>query len=233
MIQQQFGSLTDVVKNLIIINALVFLATLTIGKNVVFHYGATHYISNPNFQPYQLVTAFFLHNGLFHLIFNMLVLFFIGPMVERMVGSGRFLLLFLVAGFGANVFNLAFDYAVAHQLMQGLSSEQIAMATLQAPFNDNIYNADVQQLFDIWRTRGVGASGATYGVLFAFAALNPDFTLRLIIPPISVKAKYLVLFLATLEFFRQTGSTNSNVGHFVHLSGGVIGMLMILFWRKR
>lgn len=233
MFQQRFASTPDITKNLIIFNLLVFLATLTFG-DTIRQYGMIYYIQNPNFQPYQLVTSFFLHGSFWHLFFNMLVLFMFGGEVERRLGPGRFLLLYLVAGFGANLLNMGFDYITAQQLMQSLSSEQIAFAQgITDTISEDAVTDSTLRLARIWWTPALGASGATYGVLFAFAALDPDRTIYLIIPPIPIKAKYLVLFLACLEFFNQVSLPGSNVGHFVHLSGGVIALIMITLWRKR
>ena len=89
------------------------------------------------------------------------------------------------------------------------------------------------ELARTWNTVALGASGATYGVMFAFAALFPEREIRLIIPPIPVKAKYLVLFLATMEFFNEVQRNPTGIAHFVHLSGAVIAIAMIAFWRKR
>lgn len=232
MLQQRFASTPDIVKNLILVNCLVFLANLTFGGKLN-EFGAIYYIQNPNFQPYQLVTSFFLHGGLWHLFFNMLVLFFFGGMVEHRLGARRFLLLYLIAGLGANILNMTFDYLIVQQLLQELNPEQIAYAQGIGRLNPDYVNGATMELGRLWWTRALGASGATYGVLFAFAALDPDRTIQLLIPPIPVKAKYLVLFLASLEFFSQIGNTQSNVGHFAHLAGGVIALIMISVWRKQ
>lgn len=234
MLQQQFGAMPDIVKNLIIVNALVFLATLTLGQELVYNYGCKFYVQHPNFQPYQLVTAMFLHLDFWHLFFNMLVLFFFGGNVERQLGPGRFLMLYLITGFGANVLSLTFDYLVAQQLVLELSEAQIAYARgIPTAINlDNISQATLDY-GKIWHTYGLGASGATYGVLFAFAAVNMDRMIQLLIPPIPIKAQYLALGFATLEFFNQVFNTSSSVGHFVHLSGGAIALILITLWRKR
>lgn len=223
----------DIVKNLIIVNALVFLATQTLGQELVYSYGSQFYVQHPNFQPYQLVTAIFLHLDFWHLFFNMLVLFFFGGDVERQLGPGRFLMLYLITGFGANVLNLTFDYLVAQQLVLDLSEAQIAYARGLAGIDPDLISQTTLDYGKVWHTRGMGASGATYGVLFAFAAVNMDRVIQLLIPPIPIKAQYLALGFATLEFFNQVFNTNSSVGHFVHLSGGAIALILITLWRKR
>lgn len=233
MLQQQFGAMPDIVKNLIIVNALVYLATLTLGHETVYLYGAKYYVEHPNFQPYQLVTAIFLHMDFWHLFFNMLILFFFGGNVEQQLGPGRFLMLYLITGFGANVLNLTFNYLIAQELVLELTEAQIAYARGLAGINPDYLNQATLDYAKIWNTRGLGASGATYGVLFAFAAVNMDRTIRLLIPPIPIKAQYLALGFATLEFLNQVFNTNSSIGHFVHLSGGAIALIMITIWRKR
>jgi membrane associated rhomboid family serine protease len=76
----------------------------------------------------------------------------------------------------------------------------------------------------------VGASGAIYGLLTAFGMLFPNMEIQLIIPPIPVKAKYLVLVLGVLSFLTDR---SGNTAHFAHLGGVVFGFFIISAWRKQ
>jgi membrane associated rhomboid family serine protease len=233
MIQQQFSRLPDITKNLIIINLLMFLATITMGDSIQ-HYLAIHYIQNPNFQPYQFVTAFFMHANFMHLFFNMFALFMFGNEVEYTLGARKFLFLYLAAGFGANILYMLFNYTQVQQLMANLSPEQIAFATGKLEFiHMDMVNYDVKALSSYWNTPALGASGATYGVLFSFALLYPNRMLLLLIPPIPIKAKYLVMGLAAMEIWYQLSNSNTGIAHMVHLSGAAIAVLLILYWRKK
>lgn len=229
---QGFGRMTEVVKNLLIINVLVFFLLQALHPDMI-KMGMLHYWENPGFQPFQLVTAFFMHTKFFHLFFNMLVLFFLGGAVEQALGPKRFLLLYLIAGFGANILNVIFTHFQVHHLMAQLTPDQVGYALGTIPIDPDNINAATRELARAWHTVALGASGATYGVMFAFAALFPDRQIQLLIPPIPVKAKYLVLFLATMEFFNEVQRNPTGIGHFVHLSGAVIAIGLVLFWRKR
>lgn len=229
---QGFGRMTEVVKNLLIINVLVFFLLQALSPEMA-KMGMLHYWENPGFQPFQLVTSFFMHQDFWHLLFNMLVLFFLGGAVEETLGVKRFLMLYLVAGFGANIMNVIFSHFQVHHLMSQLTPEQVGYALGQIPVDRNNTTGQVSELYYAWNTVALGASGATYGVMFAFAALFPERQIRLLIPPIPVKAKYLVLFLATMEFYNEVQANPTGIGHFVHLSGAVIAIAMVLFWRKR
>lgn len=231
--QPQFNRLPEITKNLIIINLLMFLASVTLGDFVYKNF-MIYYVGNSNFQPFQLVTAFFMHAGVFHLFFNMFALFMFGAEVEQVLGPKRFLFLYLSAGFGANLLNLGVDYIQVQSLMEGLSPEQIAWSTGQLDrISSDLVTADMQELGRIWHTPALGASGATYGILFTFAMLYPNRVIYLLIPPIPIKAKYLVIGLAVIEFYQHVSHAQTGIGHFVHLSGAAIAVGIIWFWRKQ
>lgn len=78
----------------------------------------------------------------------------------------------------------------------------------------------------------VGASGAIYGILMGYAMLYPDSTLMLLLPPVSVKAKWLVLIFAGVELLLGVTGTQAGVAHFAHLGGLVFGLFLILYWKK-
>jgi membrane associated rhomboid family serine protease len=229
---QGFGRMTEVVKNLIIINVLVFVLMQLVDPRLT-NMGMLHYWENPDFMPIQLVTAFFMHGDFWHLLFNMFVLFFLGGAVEDGLGPKRFLFLYLAAGFGANILETVFNHLQVHQLMAEMTPQQVAYVQGTMETNiDNVTGTTIE-MGRLWYKRALGASGATYGVMFAFAALYPDRELRLLIPPITVKAVYLVLFLAMFQFIQEVGRYNTGIGHFVHLSGAVIALGLITWWRKR
>jgi membrane associated rhomboid family serine protease len=92
------NQLTEVVKNLIIINVIVFFGLGLLENNFHFQQYFTLFPREEGFKPYQLVTHMFNHGDIRHLFFNMLGLFFIGPMIESTLGPKRFLFLYLSAG---------------------------------------------------------------------------------------------------------------------------------------
>jgi len=231
--QQQFTRLPEITKNLIIINVLMFLASTSLG-DMVYKNFIIYYIQNENFQPYQLITAFFMHASMMHLFFNMFALFMFGAEVEQTLGPKRFLFLYLSAGFGANLLYMLFNYVQVQQLMSGLSADQIAWATGQLEsISSNLVVPEMKQIGRVWFTPALGASGATYGILFTFAVLYPNRMIYLLIPPIPLKAKYMVIGLAAMEFYLHVSDAQTGIAHSVHLSGAAIAVGIVWIWRKQ
>lgn len=204
--------LTPVVKNLIIINVIVFIGGLIAPRadfleacygysgsrtmDVIYGYLAMWNSRTPCFQPYQLFTYMFVHGDFMHLFFNMLGLAFIAPMLESFWGPKRFTTFILVTGIGAGIFHLLIDKFVTGGAMGSYGTM-------------------------------VGASGALYGVLMGFGMLFPNMEIMLLIPPIPIKAKYLVLLLGGLTFLMDR---SGQVAHFTHLGGVIFAFLLIKFW---
>jgi membrane associated rhomboid family serine protease len=205
--------LTPVIRNLIMINAIVFLfQSLAPVKefidcidpgnpanypmDVVSGYLAMWFPQSDCFKPYQLFTYMFLHGGFMHIFFNMLTLAFMGPILENFWGAKKFLLFYMICGVGAGVFNMLVT------TFFGLESYSVMM----------------------------GASGAIYGVLMGFGMLFPNMEIMLLIPPIPIKAKYLVFVLGGMTFLMDRGG---NVAHFAHLGGIIFAFILIRAWRSQ
>jgi membrane associated rhomboid family serine protease len=99
--------LTPVVRNLIIINAIVFLFQSIMPG--VTNWLALYNVRTEFFRPYQLFTYMFCHGDFFHILFNMLLLSFMGPIMEEFWGQKKFLIFYTVAGIGAGIFNILMD----------------------------------------------------------------------------------------------------------------------------
>ncbi|MBK9151175.1 MAG: rhomboid family intramembrane serine protease [Saprospiraceae bacterium] len=193
--------ISDVVKNLIIINVIVFFAVkyllpipglenyfnLVHPSQIYYDPSIQDYVK---FEPVQIITHMFMHDNEQHLFFNMLGLLFLGPMVEYTLGPKRFLTLYIVSGLVASIAQLLV-------------------------------------------TKGIilGASGAVYGVLAAFATMFPNVRLMLLFPPIPVKTKYLALGLIAIGLFSGVTGTQPGIGHFAHIGGAIAGFLMIKYWK--
>lgn len=184
---------TPVVRNLIIVNVLVFIVTAI--SPGVEGYLALYNIHTPYFKPYQLFTYMFVHGGIGHIFFNMLALAFIGPILEQFWGQQRFLLFYMITGIGAAVFSVIIDL-----------------------------------VFGGGPGAMIGASGAIYGVLMGFGMIFPNMQVMLLIPPIPIKAKYLVWLLGGLTFLMDR---SHSVAHFAHLGGIVVAFILIRLWRSR
>lgn len=213
--------LTPVVKNLLIINVLFFIAQVIaqkfgavaefatcypgydvgLKKDIVTGYLAMWNVTTLCFKPYQLFTYMFLHDtrDIFHILFNMMGLVFFGPILESYWGTKKFTLFYMITGLGAGIFYMLmnFYFGTGFSIM-------------------------------------LGASGAVYGVLTAFGLTFPNMELRLLFLPVSFKAKYMVLIMGLMTIYSSfKASAHDNTAHFAHLGGIVIAIIMIQFWRGK
>jgi len=211
------SSLPPVTKNLIIINVVVFVFTM-LNRNFMFGNFALYYPTSPFFHWWQVITHMFMHDGIWHIFFNMYTLFIFGSVVERIIGSKKFLLFYFICGLGAVALHLGVQYLQMQSYMQGAT-----LGNLVA----------LQHIQDIKMTRTVGASGAIYGVLMGYAMLFPQSRMTLLFPPITLSAKWMVLAFVAIELLTGITGTAAGIAHFAHLGGMLIGWLIILQWRKR
>src|SRR5665647_1210971 len=150
---------TPIVFNLLVINVLVYLAQVMVKPFNVTEWGALHYYKSSLFYPHQFITNMFLHdpNGLTHIIFNMFTLWMFGTILERFLGSKRFLIFYLICGVGASIFiQLTIPFS-ADQFSRSAEALASGMTTadLLAAYKEQ-YSA-------------IGASGAIMGVMAAYA----------------------------------------------------------------
>ena len=194
--------ITPIVKNLIIINVLVFIAVQFLPDQVRYMMPFNP-PGTPWFQPYQIITHMFSHAGITHIFFNMLSLFFLGPMVEMALGPKKFLGLYFISGFVA---------LLAHFLIFNLPFLLGQTTEVPNPI--------------------LGASGAVYGVVIAFATLFPDRELMLLFPPIPIKAWVMALLLIGMGLYSGLTGTGGNVAHFAHLGGALAGYILASHWKR-
>ncbi len=215
-----FKVLPTVVKNLLIINVLMYIATITFTR---FNIDLTrlfglHFFKASNFGVYQLVTYMFMHASFGHLFFNMFALWMFGNTLENLWGSKRFLLFYMVCGIGAGL---------CQELVQYIQYSTSLADYANVDMGGQIVTMD--SYLNMLNT--VGASGAVYGLLLAFGMMFPNSMIYFyfLIP---IKAKWFVIGYAAIELI--TGLTGfDNVAHFAHLGGMLFGLLLILYWRKK
>ena len=166
--------LTNTVKHLIIINVLVFLATIALNEQL-FDVLAMHFIYSPLFEPWQLVTHIFMHGSVQHILFNMIGLWMFGSSVEELVGKEKFLIIYFVAGIGAVLFSLGIDYVQYQYAYNNVINTGISEVEFMKFVHEGAYtnNADVNTMVQKYNTSLVGASGALYGIMVAFGVLLP------------------------------------------------------------
>ncbi len=199
-----FNQLTDVVKNLLIINVIVFVGVWSLMGDNGYDL-ALFYPTSTFFKPYQLVTHMFMHANTSHLFFNMFGLFIFGPMVENSIGSKRFFQLYFFAGFGALLLHLGIKYFELYHLGG----------------DPRMINAPM-----------LGASGALMGIVAGFATLFPNMRLQLLFPPIPMKAKYMAMLYIGLDLYLGISGSNTGVAHFAHIGGALFGFLFIRYFGK-
>lgn len=230
-----------VVKNLLILNVVMFIVTI-IGEQqgIRMTYLLGGYVfGSPFFEPYQMVTHFFMHGGLFHIFFNMFALVIFGSVLEQVWGPKRFFIFYIATALGAFIFHQVVGYMEFKQIESALIADGYDMFEV----NKRISELHVQGMIftepllrDYQIAIGVpvvGASGAVYGLLAAFAYLFPNTQLMLLFPPIPVKAKWLVLFLVGIALFNSVRSQpGDNIAHLAHLGGAVVGFIIVLIWQR-
>lgn len=236
----RFNLLPEVIKNLLIINGLFFLATLMFGSVFNIDLGRTlgvYLPGSPFFEPYQLVTHMFMHGNLGHIFFNMFALWMFGYALENVWGSRRFLIYYLITGFGAAFIHLGVNYFEAINLQSQLLDYGYTLTELQNFIETGTYDSAgpdiLRQYLMKYSIPTVGASGAVFGVLLAFGMMFPNTRIYLYFA-IPVKAKYFVMVYGALELYNGIlNDPASNVAHFAHLGGMLFGYLLIRYWRKK
>lgn len=199
----QFSVFPPVIKNLLILNGLFFMAQLVPSTAELLMYwlalwpiGIPDLPGYPSFWPWQIVSYSFLHGGFGHLFFNMFALWMFGVQVENSWGSRRFATFYFICVIGAALMQL-----------------------IVASLDPGIYPT-------------VGASGGVFGILLAFGMMFPNQPIYIyfLFP---IKAKWLVIGYGAIELWAGITGTQAGVAHFAHLGGMLFGFLLIQFWRGR
>ncbi|MFT3949397.1 MAG: rhomboid family intramembrane serine protease [Agriterribacter sp.] len=223
-----FQVLPLIVKNLLIINALVFLAQKAFEGSTGFSiekYFALHDIHSVYFKPHQLISYMFLHGSFEHILFNMFALWMFGSTLENYWGPKKFLIFYLLCGMGAGALHLGVLYYENEMLIRDTYQKIASMsegAQLEA----------LKQMYIQINTSTLGASGSVFGCLAAFGYLFPNSLIYLYFF-IPIKAKWFVLMYGAMELILGIqNSAGDNVAHWAHLGGALIGFLLVLYWNK-
>jgi membrane associated rhomboid family serine protease len=219
-----FQLIPTVIKNLVIINVLVYLAQSTLGQEFnmkMINLFALHDVRSPLFRPHQLVTYLFFHGGWEHVLYNMFALWMFGSILENYWGPKKFLIFYMVCGIGAAVAHLAVLYPE-------LTPDYINFH--QAPlFQQQEYAFDPRLPLN---AATLGASGAVFGCLAAMGYLFPNSLIYMYFF-VPIKVKWFVLGYAAVELVSGIRSTaGDNVAHWAHLGGGLVGLLLVVYWNR-
>lgn len=250
-------NITPMVRNLLIINILVFVLQDKLFSSAQF---ALYHFGSEYFRPYQLVTHMFLHGGWGHLFSNMFSLFIFGPMLERYWGSEKLLAFYLICGLGASLLYSGVRAYELHELKQETTlylesptpigfnnymndhvgegrGRELAIAYLRNP--DVIEYKEqstevVKQVYNaVFNTPMLGASGAVFALLMAFGMLFPNLELMLLFLPVPIKAKYFVMLYGAYELYTGFNRVaGDNVAHFAHLGGMLFAYILIRMWQR-
>ena len=213
MTSNPFQNIPVVTRNLLYLNIIMFVATL-INPSFMKDTFSMAFPLATQFRWWQPLTHMFMHDGFLHIFFNMYSLVMFGILVERTLGTRRFIWFYLITGFGAVLLHTGVQFLEVRSLLEkypGVSAQSIY---------DSIPGV-------------LGASGAVYGVLVAFAMLYPQARLTLIFPPITLDAKWWVLIFVGIELLTGISGTMMGIAHFAHLGGALFGWLLIRYWRKK
>ena len=253
-------NMTETVKQLIIINVIFFVGSLIVGPAAT-DYLALHSPMSDKFQFWQPITHMFMHGGILHIFFNMFALMSFGSLLERMWGPKKFLFFYFSCGLGAAALHLGVNYFEIQSILNKVEFLELSDAAIHRiinvsfrdtqGFTENVLailqsegktidGPELQVLYDaavINQIPAVGASGAIYGVMVAFAFLFPNGELMMMFIPIPIKAKYFVPILVGLDIYlgitgKSLFGSGGGVAHFAHVGGALIGFIMMWYWKK-
>jgi membrane associated rhomboid family serine protease len=222
-----FSNISPVVKNLLIINIIFFIATLMFTQNMV-EWFSVFYFDSPLFKVWQVVSYMFMHSptSFAHILFNMFALYTFGSTLEYVLGSKRFLNFYLITGLGA----LALQMVV-----QAIELYAATGSVMPVSQNVSILSQDQMNLVrEIYTTPMLGASGAIFGLLIAFGMIFPNAELFILFIPVPIKAKYIIPVYIIIELFLGVAQfSGDSVAHFAHLGGALFGFILIKMWGIR
>ena len=233
--------ISDLIKHLVIINVIFFFSTFIFG-NIVYDLFALHYFENEKFEYWQLLSHMFMHGNINHILFNMFGLWMFGSPLEKMWGKNKFLFFYISAGLGAAALQMIMYYvqfsSISDQIIQlGYGTDSINKLLNEGLYDPRILEvvneSDLIDLIRNYNSSMVGASGAIYGILVAFALIFPNSELFILFLPFPIKAKFLVPILILGDiFFGFSSYSVGPIAHFAHIGGALTGFLIMWYWKK-
>ena len=236
--------ITPTVKQLLIINILFFIGTLALG-DPAYQYLALYFPESPNFQYWQPITHMFMHGGYMHIFFNMFALYSFGSALEHFWGAKKFLFFYISCGLGAALMNTAINYYYFQEGINTLIANGFHKTEILQVLSQGKIDTRWQQLLSVSEFKNftdayigsvVGASGAIYGTIVAFAFMFPNAELALMFIPVPIKAKYFVPGLVLVDLYLgisgQSIFGGGGIAHFAHVGGALFGFLIMWYWKK-
>ena len=221
-------NITPTVKQLLIINILFFIGTQFVGEGA-YDYLALFFIENAKFKGWQVLTHMFMHGGLMHFW-----------------GGKKFLFFYISCGLGAALLHTGVNYYLFHNGLNTLIEAGFSKVDvfnllnegkIDTRWTDVLGTSGMERFAGSFVSPAVGASGAIYGLLVAFAYMFPNAELALMFIPIPIKAKYFVPGLLLVDLFlgvsgKSIFGGSGGIAHFAHIGGAIIGFFMMWYWKK-
>ena len=224
-------SVPETIKQLIIINVIFYFGSQFLG-NLSYDLLALHYYENDKFLITQFLTHMFMHGSPSHILFNMFGLWMFGSPLEQMWGRQKFLFFYISSGLGAAFLQMAIYYLQVKNLYDVVELNNLSLSDPQQLLN-YMSQIDYNNATSSFNSVMVGASGAIYGTLVAFAFSFPNSKLMLLFLPFPIKAKFFVPLLILIDlFFGVSSYSVGPIAHFAHIGGALIGLIMVLYWKK-
>lgn len=226
-----------VVKNLLIINVLFFVASYLLTTLHLDDRLAVYYFDSPKFQIWQPISYMFMHGGIAHIFFNMFALYSFGSILESRWGGKKFIIFYFITGLGALALQWAVQAYEVHQIIGSATNNgKINLTALfQGEFNTSqLSMAQAVTLRSIYFGGMVGASGAIFGLLVAFGMLYPNAELLIMFIPVPVKAKYIIPIYILVELSLGVAQfEGDSIAHYAHLGGALIGFILVKIWKDK
>ncbi|WP_332020268.1 rhomboid family intramembrane serine protease [Kaistella sp.] len=236
-----FNNIPPITRNIIIINIVVFILTYVLQTDLMYRYLAAFYPFSPFFHSWQIITHMFMHGSFLHILFNLMTLYSFGPVLEQVLGDKKYVILYFVSGLGAFfLFNL-WNFVEVEQIKSSLQNLGFDLAGYMNGENVSFKgNSEavleqqglVSKLQSIISVPMVGASGAIFGVIAAFATLYPDAKIMLMFIPVPVKVKYLMPVVIIVSIYLGVTGNAGGIAHLAHVGGALIGFILAKIWKK-
>ena len=237
-------NVTETVKQLIIINILFFIGTQLV-SGPAYQYLALFFPENSDFMPWQPITYMFMHGGFMHILFNMFALYSFGSALEQFWGGKKFLFFYISCGLGSALVHTGVNYFHFQEGIDALISNGFSKSEILQLLNEVKIDTRWQELLTVTQFQNftsaylgtaVGASGAIYGIIVAFAFMFPNAELGLMFIPIPIKAKYFVPGLVLIDLYLGISGKSifggGGIAHFAHVGGALFGFLIMWYWKK-
>lgn len=236
-----FNNIPPITRNIIIINIVVFILTYVLQTDLMYRYLAAFYPFSPFFHSWQIITHMFMHGSFLHILFNLMTLYSFGPVLEQVLGDKKYVILYFVSGLGAFfLFNL-WNFVEVEQIKSSLQNLGFDLAGYMNGENVSFKgNSEavleqqglVSKLQSIISVPMVGASGAIFGVIAAFATLHPDAKIMLMFIPVPVKVKYLMPVVIIVSIYLGVTGNAGGIAHLAHVGGALVGFILAKIWKK-